>query len=1206
LALTAALLITAAPASAETTAEGRIERWFDQLAAESGSSRGLIPFHRLSEHQEYLDVAPRLDRTAERLSKRSGTDPLLAARLREWLGTRADRRGDADAAREHFMAVGYLPDWATIGPFPNYGGAAMDREVGPQSADCGDGCEEDGRVHAWIEREGFGSHGYLDLSSCFEERRDVLAFLRTYVYVPQATPVALRVGGGDGVEITVAGHAALQDLTRRSAAPDQQAIGVVLPAGWSELRIKLGQVSGPWGLYLRITAPDGRPLDDLRSLARPPADATMARGDGQTVEVYDPVAEALATTEYAPAAELAHAALLVSYSGVADRRDDEVARMLRRALQAGDSADLLLDLADETAEPEEQLQAIMRCLALDPDRSDAHLAHYHYLRQQANRRDDLEALRRAADDPTHLVALRTLASELSDIGAPEAGIALLQRAAATHPNATTLEVLQAQMWLDLGNRDRALECYGRSLVIADMASTRMRRMGLRRETGDQEGALDDARLLAERFPHGLRYQVSFARELSRAGQPEGSVDFLRDAVQRFSDAASLHRELGEILHELFRDDEAFEAWGTSLALRPRDPDLEQYMTYLEGGEDPLQARWRQEPRILPRHRGDPSVYDGAPARFLLLSRAIQVFPNGSDQEYVQNVIQIDSEVGGRAFETISMGYDRERERLRVLNAEVLHPDGSVSSARNIWDESGVSRSAGAYYQVYVKHVAFDELRPGDVVNVEYKRENREKRNRFNDFFGVMAPLQSWVPTVQSIVHVTVPDAMPLYTGGRGFVDGGATVHDDLHVHEFRAEDLPALPSETGGPGYYGIGAYLSATNFESWDQVASWWLDLAREQFRLGEDGERIVAELASGADDTEQIVRRIWEYVLHNTHYVGLEFGIHGWKPYESRDVLERGYGDCKDQAALLVSMLRATGVDAEMVLLQTVGNGQSETMPANLYMFNHAIAYVPALDRYLDPTAEYAPLESLRWDDQGAIALRIAGDGSSTLVEIPVSRPEDNLTTSDTVLHVAPSGTATFREHWTERGLQVADIRYSFHDDSTRLQDLELNYQGRLPGVRLTSLEVDGIDDQGNSLVIDVTGEIPAFARMDGDTLRVPVTLFPDELGQNRAPEGEAGRRTDVVLRVPHAAEVTTVIHPPSGMLVGDVPQPVELSCEHARYRQEVTVEEGAARVRIELVYTDRTIAVQDYPEFRRFCLAVDRAQDQTIVLERAQEAP
>ena len=630
------------------------------------------------------------------------------------------------------------------------------------------------------------------------------------------------------------------------------------------------------------------------------------------------------------------------------------------------------------------------------------------------------------------------------------------------------------------------------------------------------------------------------------------------------------------------------------------------MTYLEGGDDPMQARWRQDPRTLPRSRGDPSIYDGAPARFLLLNRAIQVFPNGSDQEYLQHVIQIDSEVGGRAFETISMGYDRDRERLRVINAEVLHPDGSASSARNIWEESGVSRSAGAYYQVYVKYVAFDELLPGDVVNVEYKRENREKRNRFNDFFGVMAPLQSWVPTVQAQVHLTVPEAMPLYTGGRGFDESDATHEDELRIQSFHAEDLPALPSETGGPGYYGIGAYLSATNFESWDQVAAWWLDLAREQFRLGEDGERLVAELTDGASDTAEIVRRIWEHVLHNTHYVGLEFGIHGWKPYESREVLERGYGDCKDQAALLVSMLRAAGVEAEMVLLQTVANGKSEPMPANLYLFNHAIAYVPELDLYLDATAEFAPLESLRWDDQGAHALRIAEDGASTLATVAVSQPNDNLTRSDTRLKIDPSGSAAFTEHWTEQGLQVADIRYSFHDDSTRLQDLELNYQGRLPGVRLTSLDVQGIDDLGNALVLDVAGEIPAFARPDGDTLRVPVTLFPDNLGQNRAPEGEAGRRTDVVLRLPHVAEVSTMIHPPAGMVVGKVPDPVELACEHAHYRQTVTIEDGAAVVLIELVYTSRMIPVQDYPDFRRFCLAVDRAQDQTIVLVPAQGAP
>jgi len=462
-----------------------------------------------------------------------------------------------------------------------------------------------------------------------------------------------------------------------------------------------------------------------------------------------------------------------------------------------------------------------------------------------------------------------------------------------------------------------------------------------------------------------------------------------------------------------------------------------------------------------------------------------------------------------------------------------------------------------------------------------------------------------VPTVEAAVHIAVPPEMTLHTGQWGIAPPVVEDQGELRLTTFAARDLPALPQESNGPGYYELGAYLSATNFESWDRVASWWLDLSRDQFRLGQDGQALAAELAAGAgDDTEARVRAIYEHVVRNTHYVGLEFGIHGWKPYESQEVLDRGYGDCKDQATLLVSLLSEVGVEAEVVLLQTVIHGRAADHPANLHLFNHAIAYVPELDLYLDATADFAPLESLRWDDQGALALRVGMDGSATLVTVPLSAADANLTTSDTEVWLSPAGDATFHEHWTEQGMLVSDIRRAFHDDSTRRQDLEENYQGRLTGVTLMKVETAGFDDLGNGLVLDVYGEIPAFARIDGDRLQVPVTLFPDNLGGMMAPEGS--RRTDVVLRLPHATEIVTRIHAPAGLAFAELPAPVALQTPHTRYDQEVSLEGRVAVVRMRLEYGSRRVPVEDYPAFREFCLAVDRAQKQALTLAPEGAAP
>ena len=73
--------------------------------------------------------------------------------------------------------------------------------------------------------------------------------------------------------------------------------------------------------------------------------------------------------------------------------------------------------------------------------------------------------------------------------------------------------------------------------------------------------------------------------------------------------------------------------------------------------------------------------------------------------------------------------------------------------------------------------------------------------------------------------------------------------------------------------------------------------------------------------------VRAVYDFVVTSTRYVGLEFGIHGFKPYKVTQVLARRFGDCKDKAALLIALLREVGVSAELVLVRTRRGGRLDT---------------------------------------------------------------------------------------------------------------------------------------------------------------------------------------------------------------------------------------------------------------------------------------
>jgi len=62
---------------------------------------------------------------------------------------------------------------------------------------------------------------------------------------------------------------------------------------------------------------------------------------------------------------------------------------------------------------------------------------------------------------------------------------------------------------------------------------------------------------------------------------------------------------------------------------------------------------------------------------------------------------------------------------------------------------------------------------------------------------------------------------------------------------------------------------------------------------------------LTSGISDPVAKIGALADYMQHQMRYVAIEIGIGGWQPHPAADVFSHQYGDCKDKATLLSSML-------------------------------------------------------------------------------------------------------------------------------------------------------------------------------------------------------------------------------------------------------------------------------------------------------------
>ena len=112
----------------------------------------------------------------------------------------------------------------------------------------------------------------------------------------------------------------------------------------------------------------------------------------------------------------------------------------------------------------------------------------------------------------------------------------------------------------------------------------------------------------------------------------------------------------------------------------------------------------------------------------------------------------------------------------------------------------------------------------------------------------------------------------------------------------------------------------------------------------------RLAKELTKGKTSRADKVAALFNFVADQIRYVNYVSG-EAWLPNRPSHLLSRREGDCDDKAILLISLLRAAGIRAEEVLVQTRETGQPAVLRAKgaaIPLFDHCIAYLPGEEIY------------------------------------------------------------------------------------------------------------------------------------------------------------------------------------------------------------------------------------------------------------------
>lgn len=1212
------LAVVLAPAGAYADVGQRLPRLtrLSEEVVRGGMPLGYVPLRQLWAEWDQGDPAE-----VEEALRALATEARLPPPLRAYAGLleayARRRRGDLGGARARITALGYASRWIVAGPFDNEGKAGLDRAFGPEeeiAEPLSMARTYEGKERPVMNRAAPDAfpYGWVDLGALVRPAEKVCAFATTFVHdrrPKQAPrPFSIWFGAAGASKVYFDGAEVLKDAKYRDLDSERFGVTLTLREGWHRITVKVcGDEDAPM-FALRLADPSGAPDPNLETdpspdHAKEAASFRFKKGDAPVAPAQQggPVAafEKLAAKDD-PAALEAYARYLVLTSSddpaehrARDlaRRAADRARTIPRCLLAGE----LAENRNQRAMWIERAEDLVKKGASLEDRINVLLARAGHTRGGANWRDAIPYYDRVlALDPDNVPAGLARVELYSEAGLRETALASLDLTLARRPRSVALLRATASALRDLDRTTEAEELTARYAQLRfDDTSVVGDRIELALARRDNAAAARWIERLVDTNPDSGRALAAAARAYVGLGDRPKAIAMHRRALDLAPDDVGTLRSLADTYALGGQTDEQLRLLKRVLELRPQEKDVREYVAHTEPSRPRADEAYARPAAEFLKLRDRPA--GGKNRRTLVDLQVTTVFPNGLASRFHQIVFQPLTDAAAASAREYAFSFEADTETVQLRGAKIHRKSGQVDEAIESGEGPTDNPSIAMYSSARAFYVHFPRLDPGDVVELQYRVEDVTARNAFADYFGEVVYMQSTEPIAHSEYVLITPKSRQFYFN-KPLIPGLAQRVEekgDQKIFHFEAHDVAPLEPEPMMPPLTEQLGHVHVSTYKSWDDMGRWYWGLVKDQFTADDEVRRRVAEITKGLTDDKAKVRAVYGFVVQKTRYVALEFGIHGFKPYRCAQIFARGFGDCKDKATLIVTMLKELGIPATIVVLRTGLRGDFETEPASLAPFDHAIAYVPSMDLYLDGTAEWTGSTELPAMDRGALALQI-NEGKPKLVHLPEPPASESVVSKRVEAAVGTDGSAQIDWRLDVTGSSASAFRGRFHAKATQKTRVQEDLSGELPGIEIAQVTANDLEDIEQKVSLRAKGRAPTYARKDGESWTVHLGA-KEHMVRSWAPL--SSRQRDIRVQALSTHENETVVKLPQGAKIVSPPRPSEGKSPFGTYKVEVDTTGNVVRVKTTVAITKTRILASEYQAFRAFCEQADRALGQAV---------
>jgi len=525
--------------------------------------------------------------------------------------------------------------------------------------------------------------------------------------------------------------------------------------------------------------------------------------------------------------------------------------------------------------------------------------------------------------------------------------------------------------------------------------------------------------------------------------------------------------------------------------------------------------------------------------------------------------------------------------------------------------------------VKVKFLRIPAPDPGNIVGYEYEVEEQPLLLQSTWQF------QHKVPARESHYSLQLPSGWEFKTSWLNYPEAKPAQAGN-GPWQWVVSDVKAIREEVDMPPVEGVEGEMivsffppggpALNGFANWQQMGDWYQNLTNGRTDASADIKQKAVALTAATPAQWDKVRALARFVQHDIRYVAIELGIGGWQPHAAAEVFTHRYGDCKDKATLMRSMLHEIGVDSYYVVINTERGSVTPATPAH-NGFNHAIiaikvpegatdAFVVATIQhaklgkllFFDPTDEWTPIGQIQGALQSNYGLLVTPNGGE-LVELPKLPAAMNSIERHGKLTLNAAGrlegdveeTRVGDRAWAERATLLTVTR-----DAEKIKPIESLLAGSLANFHITKASVVNLQQTDRPFGFHYTFFTDNYAQSAGNLLLVR----PRVLGRKSSGilETKEARQFPIEFEGPVLDTDKFEITLPPGYEVDELPPPVDVDFGFASYHSKTEAKGNVIGYTRTFEVKELSVPVSKADELKKFYRIIAGDERNTAVLKPA----